>query len=79
MVFKVFGSSKNFETQKAVELAKIKFLEMKFYDIEGNPENLKYYMDFCFGDEDGSPRIAEYEYHEPYVTRDWKIFLNGLA
>lgn len=79
MVFKLFGSSKNLETQKAIELAKKKFPEMKFCDIENNPENLKHYMDFCFGDKDGSPRIAQYEYHEPYVTKDWEIFLNETA
>lgn len=78
MVFKLFGSSKNLETQKAIELAKKKIPEMKFCDIENNPENLKHYMDFCFGDKEGSPRIAEYEYLEPYVIKDWEVFLNGL-
>lgn len=78
MIFKLFGSSKNEETQKAVELAKIKFPEMKFYDIENNQENLKEYMESCFGDEIGSPRIAEYEWHEPYVTKEWEIVLNDL-
>ena len=78
MVFKLYGSSKNTETQKAVELATIKLPEMKIYDIEDNPENLKEYIESCFGDKEGSPRIAEYEYHEPYVIKDWEIFLNGL-
>ena len=78
MVFKLYGSSKNEETQRAVELAKIKSPEMKFYDIQDNPENLKEYMESCFGDKEGSPRIAEYEWREPYVTKDWEIFLNGL-
>ena len=78
MTFKLYGSSKNLETQKAVELAKVKLPGMKFYDIENNPENLKEYMESCFGDKEGSPRIAEYEWREPYVTKDWEIFLNGL-
>jgi hypothetical protein len=51
---------------------------MKFYDIESNPENLKEYMNLFFCDNDGSPRIAEYEYREPYVIKDWEIFLNVL-
>ena len=78
MTFKLYGSSKNLETQKAVELAKVKFPEMKFYDIKDNPENLKEYMESCFGDKEGYPRIAEYEYHEPYLVKDWEVFLNGL-
>lgn len=78
MTFKLFGSSKNKETQRTIELARIKFPEMEFYDIEANPENLKEYMDSCFGNKDGSPRIAQYEYNEPYVTKDWESFLNGL-
>ena len=43
-----------------------------------NQENLKEYMESCFGDETGSPCIAEYEWHEPYVPKDWKIVLNGM-
>ncbi len=78
MTYKLYGSSKNLETQKAIELGKEKFPEMKFYDIEENPENLKEYMEACFGDKEGSPRIAEYEYHEPYVIKEWEVFLNGL-
>ena len=78
MVFKLYGSSKNTETQKAVELAKVKFPEMKFYNIDENPVHVKEYMESCFGDKEGSPRIAEYEYLEPYVIKDWEVFLNGL-
>ena len=68
MTFKLFGSNKNQETQRAIELAKIQFPEMEFYDIEANPENLKEYINSCFGNKDGSPSIAQYEYNEPYVT-----------
>lgn len=59
-------------------MAKIRFPEMKFYDIESNPENLKEYMNLFFCDNDGSPRIAEYEYREPYVIKNWEIFFYVL-
>ena len=32
-------------------------------------------MDVCFGDENGSPRIAQYKYYEPYIIKVWETFL----